>query len=143
MDQTVQLELDPRTIEDANKAIRHNLRHFIMPDELHVLRGNMRGEEGQFFIDMLCDLSQKIDEMPGVRGQEGKGDDAIVHLHYFTGGCDWHITEKDGSAEQHQAFGMANIGFGGEVGYISIQELIENRVELDLYWTPKRLGDIE
>ncbi len=143
MNQADMFQLDTRTSEDATKAIRHNLRHFIMPNELHALRSNMRGEEGQFFVDMICKLSQQIDDMPGVHGQDAKGDDAIVHLHYFTGGCDWHITEKDDSAEQHQAFGMANIGYGGELGYISIEELIENNVELDLYWTPVTLREVK
>lgn len=45
--------------------------------------------------------------------------------------------------EQHQAFGAANLGYGAELGYISIEELKENNVELDLYWTPKPLSQIE
>lgn len=42
--------------------------------------------------------------------QDGKGEEAIVTLHYFRGGMDWFITEKDMEPEQHQAFGLADLG---------------------------------
>ena len=66
----------------------------------------------------------------------------MVHLHYFTGSQDWYITERDTSEEQHQAFGLADFGDGGELGYISIAELIKHGVELDLYWKPRTLAEI-
>src|SRR3989442_851268 len=75
--------------------------------------------------------------------KHSKGDAAIVYLHYFNGSMDWYITEKDMEAGgQHQAFGLADFGDGGELGYISIVELIRNHVELDLYWTPCTLAHI-
>jgi len=66
----------------------------------------------------------------------------IAHLHYFTGSGDWYITERDTSTEQHQAFGLADLGYGGELGYISIAELIANNVELDLHFTPQPLAQL-
>ncbi|MBL0011067.1 MAG: DUF2958 domain-containing protein [Nitrosomonas sp.] len=81
--------------------------------------------------------------MPKTYGQDGMGDKAIAYLHYFSGGSDWYITEKDMEDEQLQAFGLANLGQGGELGYISIQELIDAGVEIDLYWTPKTIGQIK
>ena len=62
--------------------------------------------------------------MHKVYEQGGKGDAAIVHLHYFTSSGDWYITERDTSVAQHQAFGSADLGYGPELGYISIAELI-------------------
>lgn len=74
--------------------------------------------------------------------------DKVLCLHYFRGGVDAWIVERDvgdtpdqnGEGVQHQAFGAITLEGGGwaevEWGYISIQELIENGVELDLYWTP-------
>lgn len=50
------------------------------------------------------------------------------------GGMDWYITEKAMSDEQNKAFGLADLGYGGEIGYISI-------VELDLHFEPKRLKE--
>ena len=80
--------------------------------------------------------------MPRGYEQDGKGDSAIAYLHYFTGSCDWYITERDTTDEQHQAFGLADLGYGPELGYISVQELIENGAELDLYFEPKPLKEI-
>jgi len=57
---------------------------------------------------------------------------------------DWYITEKDMGDEQIQAFGLADLGMGfPELGYISIEELVENGVELDLHWTPKTLAEVK
>ena len=46
-------------------------------------------------------------------------------------------------SEMLQAFGYADIGYGPEAGYISIEELLENDVELDLYWTPRPWGEVK
>ena len=46
-------------------------------------------------------------------------------------------------AEQRQAFGLANLGYGGELGYISIDEITRAGAELDLYWTPKALQKVK
>ena len=70
---------------------------------------------------------------------------ALAHLHYFIGGCDWWIVEKDSDpdhAGQVQAFGIADLGMGAELGYISIPELLENGAETDLYFKAKTIGDI-
>lgn len=46
--------------------------------------------------------------------------------------------------EQLQAFGLADLfGDGGELGYISIEELKSVDAEFDLYWTPKTLREIK
>lgn len=74
--------------------------------------------------------------MPTVLDRKPK--EPTYHLHYFFRGCDWYIQEKDIDSEdgQIQAFGLANLGYGFELGYISIQELVENGVELNLHFTP-------
>jgi hypothetical protein len=61
-------------------------------------------------------------------------------LHYFhPAGFDFYITERDMEDEQLQAFGLAVV-HEAELGYISIEELKEVGCELDMYWTPKKLG---
>ncbi len=102
------------------------------------------GEEGQFFIDKLDSLSNMIDNMAATGETDGKGDEAIVVLHYFHGSFDWYITEKDSveGEPQYQAFGFADMG-SPELGYISIDELTKNNVELDLYFTPRTLGEVK
>ena len=59
----------------------------------------------------------------------------------------WYITERDKSADDGngnaQAFGLADLfADGGELGYISIPELLENGAHLDLAFTPKPLSEI-
>jgi len=118
---------------------------FINKDQLEVLREAMRGEERQFFFDLLCNLAERIVLMPETYEQDGKGYEAIAYLHYFAGGCDWYITEKDCDPDgegQRQAYGQADLGYGPELGYISIAELLENKVEIDLYYAPKTLAAI-
>lgn len=76
------------------------------------------------------------------------------------GGVDAWIVERDvgengteapgageGDQHQHQAYGKITLFGGGweeaEWGYISIVELIQNGVELDLYWEPKPVKEMK
>jgi len=108
-----------------------------------VIAGLM-GEEWQFFADKMKELAGVIAAMPKTYDQDGMGDSAVAHLHYFRGAADWYITEKDmeGKGTQ-QAFGLADLGYGGELGYISIDELISAGVELDFHFAPKTVGQIK
>jgi hypothetical protein len=121
------------------------LRKFMPASEHNALVNNASGEEGPYFHDLIDSTADLIAAMPKTYEQEGKGDEAIVHLHYFHPAGDWYITEKDSEAVQHQAFGFAclNDWQSAELGYISIVELIQNGVELDLYWTKQTLGEVK
>ena len=120
-----------------------NLRRFMPTAEIDTLQDSLRGEEGEYFAGLILDTWAKIQAMPKTYDQDGKGDQAVAHLHYFMGSGDWWITERDAEPAQHQAFGLADLyGDGGELGYISIVELIRAGVELDLHWTPKTLAEI-
>ena len=37
---------------------------------------------------------------------------------------------------------LANLGYGGELGYISLIELGQCGVEIDLHWKPVTLGKV-
>lgn len=110
----------------------------------------LKGEEKLFFVELLTGMRERVENMPKTYEQDGLGGDAVAHLHYFIGSIDAWITEKDmgagdGDDRQHQAFGkvcLNGVKKDAELGYISIQELIESGVELDLYWTPKKLKEI-
>ncbi len=117
------------------------LTQFINPAQLNILRLNVKGEEGMYFADVLQQRAERVTAMHETYGQDGMGDDAIVWLHYFMGGADWYITEKDSEAGQHQAFGLADMGYGAELGYISLAEILAHGAELDLHWTPKTLAE--
>ncbi len=127
----------------------HSLHPFIGPAQAAVLEKMLQGEEGLYFQDLLNGLAADIKAMPQTGETDGQGDKAVVHLHYFMGNFDFWITERDmgnGTADvrQHQAFGFVNLGDpeNAELGYISLPELFESNVELDLYWTPKTLAEV-
>ncbi len=122
------------------------LRRFVPTQQLDTIVELMHGQEGEFFQDKIVELSELIEHyMPRTHETEGEGDNAFVYLHYFKGAGDWYVTERDVEPVQHQAFGYANpLGDPAcaEKGYISIVELIQNGIELDLHWKPCQLHTI-
>ena len=120
------------------------IENFICRSQLLILQSNTKGEEGEFFNSKIKELKNLFETMPKTYEQDGKGKDAIAYLHYFKNDCDWYITERDMEQEQLQAFGLACLnGDYPEIGYISIVELLSVGAELDLYWTPKTIKEIE
>src|SRR5204863_9884111 len=118
------------------------LRQFVSVKQLRLITDLTYEEEGEHFVAKLKEYAERVATMPKTYEQDGKGDEAIVYLHYFVGSCDWWITERDQETEQAQAFGLADWGYGGELGYISIQEVCAAGAELDLYCTPKPLKEV-
>jgi hypothetical protein len=149
--QTIQIQVQKPEIENKTKReaidALMTLREFMPSSQIQVIINAMRSEEKQYFFNKVVALAELIKGMPKTYEQDGKGNKAIAYLHYFRGTMDWYITEKDaGSPEdnrQVQAFGLADLGYGGELGYISIVELLENQIELDMYFTPTELENIE
>jgi len=118
------------------------LNQFISKPQLDVLQTGIEGEEGDYFKTLLKDTKDIIDHMPQTYDtSEMDSKDITVHLHYFLGGFDWFVTEKDMEAEQLQAFRYVKMQ-DNELGYINIKELIANHVELDLHWTPVKLSEV-
>lgn len=122
------------------------LSQFMPNDERLAIKQNMRSEEGDHFAQMVINLHQRITDMPHTYQTEAIATpDKIVHLHYFGGSVDAWIVEKDmgdgTDTMQLQAYGKCTLfgeGFeDAEWGYINIRELIDNGIELDMYWTPK------
>ena len=126
---------------DAIRAIK-SMKGFIAAPQLEAISSGCRSEEKQWFFNKVVEMAKVIETMPKTYEQDGKGEDAIAFLHYFIGSCDWYITEKDSNDEQHQAFGLANLGYGSELGYIPITELMENKVELDMFYLPTTLKEV-
>ena len=121
------------------------LKLLTTPQQFEVITDAMLGEEGDHFVELIDRIHAMWQAMPKTYETDGQGCAALAQLHYFTSGCDWWIVEKDADpdhAGQVQAFGVADLGMGPEAGYISIPELLENGAELDLYFTPKRLGEL-
>lgn len=128
-------------ITQATAAFRI-LRPFIGSAQIEAMADVCRGEERRYMFSKLSELLDTIATMPKTFETDGQGDAAIVRLHYFVGGCDWYITERDMLDEQRQAFGLADLGMGyPELGYISIAEIIGNGGELDLHWSARALNE--
>ena len=145
MSTMIQLERNPAAELrlEAGLCWTKTLSRFVGGSQKQVIRQNMRGEEGEWFCAKVVELSRVIESMPASYETDGQGDEAIVHLHYFTGGMDWYIVEKDAEDEQLQAFGLADLfRDGGEVGYIDLTEITRCGAELDFHWTPKTLGEV-
>ena len=143
---SVTLKTGP-TQQDAAKALKI-LQPWLSNGQCATLRALCREttEEHEHFRAKCVEYAERVQAMPQTYGTEGEGDKAMVYLHYFVGACDWHITEKDSDPDnegQIQAFGLANLGFGGELGYINVVELVKHNAELDLYWTPKPLSQVK
>ena len=121
------------------------LKMLTTPEQYEVITDAMMGEEGDHFIELIDRIHAMWQAMPKTYGTDAQGRAALARLHFFNGGCDWWIVERDAdpdNAGQVQAFGIADLGMGPEAGYISIPELLENGAELDLYFTPKRMGEL-
>jgi len=134
-----------KAIDQATVGNLNLLAEFASRSQIEAIVQGLRGEESAYFIGKVAEYAQRIRDMPTTDDREEQHDTA--QLHYFAGGADWYITLKDAGTlderEQHQAFGWARLIPGcGELGYISIVELRENGVELDLHFTPSRLADL-
>lgn len=125
-----------------------HLASFLPKRQAVVIFNLMFGDEGEHYANKMAEIATLLPTISPPYGQR-EAADPTVYLHYFAGRCDWWITERDNLDEaQWQAYGFADIGYGPELGYISIEELIQHpAVELDLFFTPRprsevaRLGD--
>jgi hypothetical protein len=132
----------PASLAEGRAALAE-ISSFMPAFQRKFIESAMRGEEGQYFIDKMIEMRDLIVGMPKVYEQDGKGGAAVVYLHFFKGGADWWITERDFDLDdQQQAFGMVDLGHGPELGYISIEEVTAAGAELDLHWDQKTVGSI-
>lgn len=83
--------------------------------------------------------------LPPLYSQEDKGEDAIVHVKFFTpdSSWTWYATEFDG---EDIFFGLVD-GHDEELGYFSLKELASVRgrlglkIERDRYFIPKTISE--
>lgn len=122
------------------------IRSFLGELQMAAMAELSRGEEGGFYLQKFSELAQCINTMPTTGRTDGQGDSAIAQLHYFLGGSDWYITEKDIDGGVMQAFGLAILNGDAECaeyGYISITELVQHGAELDLHFQPKPMHEVK
>ncbi len=116
-----------------------NLRDFMPVSELATLRAMVKeSEEKEGIIKIVENIKQLIAKTPELYSTEEQ-DNPIAMLHYFGGCYDAYITERGPNGE---AFGWVSLGYEFEAGYINILELIQNGIELDLYFKPTPIQDL-
>lgn len=134
------IETDIKTPDITDEKKYYNLAlSFMSKSQKSVIKNSDEYDE------IINELGKQINDMPVSYQTDGQGKNAIAYLHYFRGGSDWYITEKDIEKKQLQAFGYVVLNNDyqfAEFGYINIEELKENNVELDLFWTPKTINEI-
>lgn len=135
---TPPLEIPPVSKTDAMKALNY-LKPFMSAGQRNTVKSLMQGEEKQFFFDKMVELADIVRNMPHTYQQ--RGDEPTYYLHYFKGGADWYIAEKDKLGDGTlQAFGLADLYHdGGELGYINIGDLVAAGVELDFHFDPRKM----
>jgi hypothetical protein len=112
---------------------------FIPSNQYSIIKTNPEFEDVRIRINKLALECPKTYETEDI-----KTNDKIAYLHYFTSSSDWYIIEKDSEIEQTQAFGYVILNGdleNAEFGYINIEE-VKKYAELDLYWTPVKIGVI-
>ena len=130
--------------EDPVEALSA-IKHFLSREQAQVMRTLMDGEEGPYFQAKAREMAGIILGMPKTH-ETANNPDPVVYLHYFNGGSDWYVFERDMYEEQLQTYCYACLNGWydcAEVGLVSIEELCENGVELDLHWTPRPLSAIK
>lgn len=135
-------------------AAMKNLTGFIGHAQRRVVTDHIReAEERQHFVEVMERLATTVATMPRTYHQNGKGDQAIAYLHYFTRGTDIWITEKDQGSPadaadefQSQAYGFVRHGHMpdcADTGYVSLPEILSCGAELDFHFTPTTLSAIK
>lgn len=130
----------------ALKSVPKRLAAFIPEHQLKATRSTMKSNP-EALGGQLSDLLSIIDNMPKTYETDGINyKQKTAWLHYFSSGSDWYIVERDMSEEQLQAYGYIVLNGdmrNAELGYVNIEEIGKiPQVELDYYWTPKKLGQI-
>ena len=91
-------------------------------------------EERDFFRLKALELEKTFKDLPALYLTDGQKD-SLFTVHYFGPSFDCWIKEID--LETGEAFGMSKFyGNDPELGYISIHDLCENGMEIDLNFAP-------
>ena len=101
--------------------------------------------------------SKRLSKIPKLYSTENTPlGEKIIYLHFFIGGCDWHVAEFDGT-DIFFGYVILNSDIqNAEWKYFSFEELrsiksfgsIQNsgvailEVDNDLYWTPQKAQNI-
>ena len=90
---------------------------------------------------VLKPLEEQIHALPSSQ-QSRSADDQIVYVHYFYGGSDWFVTERNGKEYLFGYVILNGDSVMSELGGFGLEELTNHKgIELDFYWTPRYLSE--
>lgn len=118
------------------------LKDYVSDVQLRVIRSNLYGEEAEYFCDLIAEITERVLLAPRSYEQDGKGEEAVAHFHYFVGGYDAYITELPYEIGEAHAYGYARFDHmpeGAGMGYISLEEIFKGKAEMDFHWEPKTI----
>lgn len=127
----------------ASTLVQTFMQTYLPPAQRRTVELLLKGEEGEFFEQTLIHWADVVHHMPRAMPSDLKSlDDAVAHLHYFYGGCDWYILEP--ADKDRVCFCYANLGDddNAEYGSLWLGEFDNLPVELDLHWTPKTMSEV-
>jgi hypothetical protein len=122
----------------AGTRLIDSLRSILPHQQARIIAELLRGEEGEYFHDLLLQLSIDLKDAPKLYSTDSMGDSAPVYFHYFNSSSDWWITEIEFSDGRTQAMGFVCLnGWAdcAEFGSIYLPEILRHpATELDLHW---------
>lgn len=95
----------------------------------------------QFFPPEVAKL------LPPLYSQERKGEQAIVHVKFFTPDSNWTWYATEFDPEERIFFGLV-VGMETELGYFSLDELMAStgplglHIERDVNWEPRTIAEV-
>jgi hypothetical protein len=87
-----------------------------------------------------------VKALPALYSQDGKGQDAIAHVKFFTPWTNWTWYASEYDPQERRFFGKV-VGQETELGYFMLDELESVvgpaglKIERDRHWTPRPLKD--
>lgn len=123
------------------------LKQFISREQIFVLMSGLSPLERMAYSDRLINLATIINEdMPINDNTMPTSNDNTIYLHYFINGADWYVIEKDANVDgkgQIQAYGLVDFGEGLQETFISIKQMFEFHVQLDLAFQPRSVSELQ
>lgn len=124
-------------------AARNALMRDCMPAAQRATVAAALGGEGAAGVgDRLDALAATLRRMPRLHETDGQGGRALARMHWSTGAADWWLVEWD--ATGRSGFGLCDLGqgFGPELGYFALSDMLSIGAELDLHWQPAPVARI-
>jgi hypothetical protein len=121
------------------------LRPYMSRGQMIVLTTASHGGEGIFALELFVKMASNVEAMPSVLVNGQDGANAEAHLHYFYGGSDWYILEKnwDGGVDRAYGFVVLNGDMqNAEYGYVDIGDLVARGANLDLYFKTQTIAEV-